>query len=117
MGTGTCLSLFHHKELLMTILQDPEENETRALLQYAGSLDGKSVLEIGCGDGRMTWRYAEHAAHVTGIDPDPARIQNAETSFPAHLRAIVQLHNLGLEDFAAQTHTDPFDLAILAWSL
>lgn len=101
----------------MTILQDPEENEIRALLKYTGNLEGKSVLEIGCGDGRMTWRYADHAAHVTGIDPDPVRFQKAQADFPSHLQHIVELHNIGLDDFATQTHTDQFDIAILAWSL
>ncbi len=27
-----------------------------------------SVLEIGCGDGRLTRKYAERARHVVGID-------------------------------------------------
>ena len=101
----------------MTILLDPEENETGALMKFAGSLAGKSVLEIGCGDGRMTWRYAEHAAHVTGIDPDADKIKRALAAFPAHLQQKVELINLGLDDFAAQTHTDQYDIAILAWSL
>ena len=101
----------------MTILLDPEENETRALLKYAGSLAGKSVLEIGSGDGRLTWRYADRVAHVTGLDPDPDRFQKALASFPEHLHKKVELHNLALEDFAEQAHTDPFDLALLAWSL
>jgi cyclopropane fatty-acyl-phospholipid synthase-like methyltransferase len=101
----------------MTILQDPEENETRAILQYAGSFEGKSVLEIGSGDGRMTWRYADLAAHVTGIDPDAVRFQRAQDAFPNHLRHKVELHNIGLDEFATQTHTDQFDIAILAWSL
>jgi len=100
----------------MTIQLDPEENETRAFLKFAGSLEGKSVLEIGSGDGRLTWRYADHVAHVTGIDPDAERFQKALAAFPSHLRDKVQLHNLGLEDFTAQAHTDQFDLAILAWS-
>jgi cyclopropane fatty-acyl-phospholipid synthase-like methyltransferase len=101
----------------MTILLDPEENETHALMKYAGSLEGKSVLEIGCGDGRMTWRYAEHAAHVTGIDPDADKINRALASFPIHLKLKVELLNLDLDDFAARTHTDQFDIAVLAWSL
>jgi len=101
----------------MTILLDPEENETRALMKYAGSLAGKSVLEIGCGDGRMTWRYAEHAAHVTGIDPDADRINRALATFPTHLQQKVELLNIGLDDFGVHTHTDQFDIAILAWSL
>jgi ubiquinone/menaquinone biosynthesis C-methylase UbiE len=101
----------------MTILLDPEENETHALMEYTGSLEGKSVLEIGCGDGRLTWRYAGHAEHVTGIDPDADRINRALASFPQHLRQKVELHNIGLDDLAAQVHSNKFDIAILAWSL
>ena len=52
----------------MTIRSDPEKNETRALLDLV-DFSGKQVLEIGCGDGRMTWRYAGAAAHVTCIEP------------------------------------------------
>ncbi|HZY41350.1 MAG TPA: class I SAM-dependent methyltransferase, partial [Anaerolineae bacterium] len=48
---------------------DPEDTETAALLDFA-DFTGKRVLEIGCGDGRLTWRYAAGAAHVTAIDPD-----------------------------------------------
>ncbi len=101
----------------MPILQDPEENEIRALLKHSGSLEGKSVLEIGCGDGRLTWRYAGGAAHVTGIDPDAERYQRALADFPPQLKNKVELDNIGLDDFASQSHTDQFDIAILAWSL
>jgi cyclopropane fatty-acyl-phospholipid synthase-like methyltransferase len=101
----------------MTILQDPEENEICALLKHTGSLDGKSVLEVGSGDGRLTWRYAEQAAHVTGLDPNTERYQRALADFPPRLKSKVALHNIGLDDFAARTHTDQFDIAILAWSL
>ena len=101
----------------MPILQDPEENEIRAFLKHTGRLEGKSVLEIGCGDGRLTWRYAGDAAHVTGIDPDTERYQRALADFPAHLNGKVALHNLGLDDFASRAHTDQYDLALLSWSL
>jgi cyclopropane fatty-acyl-phospholipid synthase-like methyltransferase len=101
----------------MSVLQDPEENEIRSFLKHSGSLEGKTILEIGCGDGRLTWRYADQAAHVTGIDPDTDRFNRALAAFPDHLRQKVALHNIGLDDFASQSHTDQFDLAILAWSL
>ena len=101
----------------MPILQDPEENEIRAFLKYSGSLEGKTILEIGCGDGRLTWRYAGDAAHVTGIDPDTERFQRALADFPPQLKSKVELHNIGLDDFAAQAHTAQYDIAILAWSL
>src|SRR5713101_5663144 len=53
---------------------DPEGNETAALDQLLPDLRGLHVLEVGCGDGRLTCRYAERAASVLAIDPDPAAI-------------------------------------------
>jgi hypothetical protein len=38
---------------LMTINVDPENSETRAVFNLA-DFNGQSVLEIGCGDGRLT---------------------------------------------------------------
>jgi cyclopropane fatty-acyl-phospholipid synthase-like methyltransferase len=101
----------------MPILQDPEENEIRALLKHTGSLKGKTILEVGSGDGRLTWRYAGDAAHVTGIDPDTERYQRALADFPPPLKDKVLFHNIGLNDFAARAHKDQYDIAILAWSL
>ncbi len=101
----------------MDVRSDPEENETHALRTLAGNLAGKRVLEIGCGDGRLTWRYAAEAARVTAIDPELEELQRARSDCPASLQARVEFLNLGLEDFAAGVHTDLFDLAILSWSL
>ena len=42
---------------------DPENNESRVLFNFA-HFHNKHVLEIGCGDGRLTWRYADKAAHI-----------------------------------------------------
>jgi ubiquinone/menaquinone biosynthesis C-methylase UbiE len=101
----------------MDIQIDPEENETHALMTMAGSFTGKQVLEVGCGDGRLTWRFAAEAGHVTAIDPDPARLQRALKDFPASLRGRVEFHNLGLEAFADRAQAAPFDLVLLSWSL
>jgi len=30
---------------------------------------GKDVLEIGCGNGRVTWCYADSVASVLAVDP------------------------------------------------
>ncbi len=101
----------------MDIRIDPEENESHALLTLAGPLAGRRVLEIGCGDGRLTWRYAAEAREVVAIDPDGERVQRALQESPAPLRQKVSFHALTLEDYAASVHHDPFDLAILSWSL
>ena len=99
----------------MTIRVDPEGNETAALFGLA-ELQGCQVLEIGCGDGRLTWRYAGRAAHVTAIEPFEGSIARAkerlrETDLP------VEFRHVSFEEFAAETDHDIFDVTLLSWSL
>ena len=100
----------------MTIRSDPENNEIRALFGLV-DFSGKHVLEIGCGDGRLTWRYADVAAHVTGIEPFEAAIGRAKANQPDALRGHVEFHHIGFEDFAAAREPETFDVAILSWAL
>lgn len=100
----------------MTIEVDPEENETRTLFDLT-DLRGRRVLEIGSGDGRLTWRYAGRAAHVTAIDSFAEGLTRAQDAIPADLSGRVAFHHIAFEDFAATTEPSAFDTAILSWSL
>ncbi|MBI2973614.1 MAG: class I SAM-dependent methyltransferase [Armatimonadetes bacterium] len=100
----------------MTIRVDPDNNETRALFDLA-DFSGQHVLEIGCGDGRLTWRYAGRAAHVTAIDPFAEGITRARENLPDELQGRVEFHHIAFEDFAAASKPSRFDMAILSWSL
>jgi hypothetical protein len=51
----------------MASVKEPTGVEGRAFAELA-DFDGKRVLEIGCGDGRMSWLYAEQAREVLGVD-------------------------------------------------
>ena len=100
----------------MPVQVDPENNETRALFEIA-DFAGRQVLEIGCGDGRLTWRYAAKAAHVTAIDPYAAGITKARQSLPTELRGRVEFHHRAFEAFAAASEPSAYDVVILSWSL
>lgn len=95
---------------------DPESNEPRALFALA-DFNGRRVLEIGCGDGRLTWRYADKAAHVTAIEPFEASIMRAMENTPDDLKNRVEFRHIGFDDFAAESRASMFDIAILSWSL
>ena len=99
----------------MAIRGDPENNETRALFDLA-DFSGQHVLEIGCGDGRLTRRYADKAAHVVAIDPFAEGITQAKEKTPPELQNRVDFHHSGFLDFAASTPST-FDIVILSWSL
>jgi 2-polyprenyl-3-methyl-5-hydroxy-6-metoxy-1,4-benzoquinol methylase len=101
----------------MTLNIDPENNEIRTLKKVAGSFKQQSVLEVGCGDGRLTYRYATRAWRVTAIDPDKEKIARARVSLPPALQGKIDFQAAGLEDFARQNGTGRYDRALLAWSL
>jgi 2-polyprenyl-3-methyl-5-hydroxy-6-metoxy-1,4-benzoquinol methylase len=100
----------------MAIVRDPEGHET-ASLQALLDFKGRDVLEIGCGEGRLTWRYAAQAAHVTAIDPLSGDIETARAQLPASLEGRVRFVASTLEDFAADSPKHKFDIAIFSWSL
>lgn len=100
----------------MSVRSDPENNEIRALLGMV-DFSGKNVLEIGCGDGRLTRRYAGAAAHVTAVEPFEEAIQRARANQPEVLRQHVEFLHSKFEDFAATLRSELFDIAILSWSL
>jgi ubiquinone/menaquinone biosynthesis C-methylase UbiE len=54
-------------------------------LQALGSLEGARVLEIGCGDGRLTFRYAPIVRSVLAIDPRAEAIARADDKLPVGL--------------------------------
>ena len=100
----------------MTIRIDPENNEARALSTMA-NFSGQHVLEIGCGDGRVTWLYADKTAHVTAIDPSASLIALARQDLPVQLQDRVEFLDSSFEDLAAGTQASAFDIVILSWSL
>ena len=97
----------------MPIQSDPEGVEPRNLRDLA-PLAGRHVLEIGCCDGRLTWRYADLAGRVTGFDLDPARLPAALAARPPDLRDRVNFARANV--VALPFGRGSFDLAIFAWS-
>lgn len=51
--------------------------EQQLLFELAGSVAGKMVLDVGCGDGALASELARRGAIVTGLDADPAMIAAA----------------------------------------
>jgi predicted RNA methylase len=99
----------------MTILLDPEKNEPHALFSLPVAWTGSSVLEIGSGDGRLTWRFADRASRVVAIEPDQEVHQIALANRPRTMEH-VEFLNLGLDEFA-RGNKERFDIALLSWSL
>ena len=100
----------------MTVQTDPEGTEAKYLRRFAG-FDGaphQRVLEIGCGDGRLTWRYAHAAARLTAIDLNADDLRIALVDRPNDLSDKVSFARADAVHLPF-AHSS-FDLAIFAWS-
>jgi 2-polyprenyl-3-methyl-5-hydroxy-6-metoxy-1,4-benzoquinol methylase len=99
---------------MMSIALDPEQAETcaiHALVDFTGA----DVLEVGCGDGRLTWRFAEQARAVLALDPAAAAIATAQAICPAPLRQKVTFQTADITTAALQPAA--YDVVVLSWSL
>jgi ubiquinone/menaquinone biosynthesis C-methylase UbiE len=100
----------------MPVVKDPERNDLTTL-QHMVDIKDLTILEIGCGDGRFTWRYADQAASVTAIDPNGEMIATARAHLPRELKGQVSFLETTIEDFIPSYKGQGFDLAIFSWSL
>jgi ubiquinone/menaquinone biosynthesis C-methylase UbiE len=98
----------------MASVKDPRGAEARALAEL-GDFEGKRVLEIGCGDGRLTWLYVEQAAEVLGVDPEEESIREARAALPDQLADRVEFRVADAQ--ALDVPRQRFDIAFLSWSL
>lgn len=93
---------------------DPGGFETKAIHSLV-DFAGKSVLEIGSGDGRLTWRFADEAARVLAFDPMARDVRRAVAATPEQLRSKVRFVEADATTFHYGSAT--FDVAILSYSL
>lgn len=97
----------------MDPIRDPEGNEPNHLAA-TGVLGDSRVIELGFGDGRMTWRYASLSSQVVGVDPYLEDLQAAAKELPARAPqtylVCAKAENLPFK-------TQEFEVAIFSWSL
>jgi ubiquinone/menaquinone biosynthesis C-methylase UbiE len=98
----------------LTLQSDPERKESKHLHKFA-DFTGKRVLEVGCGEGRMTWQYTKETHTTIGIDLDTGALRVARADRASDLE-----HNVLFTASASEYlpfSKETFDIAILAWSL
>ena len=98
----------------MPLVVDPDQIEITAIRELV-EIEGRRVVEIGCGDGRITFQYAREAASVLAFDTDADAVAEARTAMPDDLRDKVRFE---VADAAQiELPNGEFDLAIFSWSL
>lgn len=98
----------------MKPLKDPEEFEKKALHKFV-DFSNAHVLEIGCGEGRLTWKYAAASTLTVGVDPDQNALRIARADTPYNLQSKVRFSRATARHLPFSKET--FDIAVLAWSL
>jgi len=86
-----------------------------AMIHDLVDFSGMRVLEVGCGDGRLTWRYGSEASEVVALDVNRKKIKAAVEACPMELRAKVTFQAMDINSLG--TGEDGFDIAILSYSL
>lgn len=93
---------------------DPEGAHLGALRRLA-DFRGARVLEMGCGEGRLTEGIAAEAAFVLAFDPDAEAVEKGRKALSADVADRVSF----LVASAEQLEIAPgsFDLVVFSWSL
>lgn len=97
----------------MTFQTDVERNEKKYVHKFA-DFAAQRVLEIGCGEGRLTWQYAKDTRLTIGIDADRDALRVAIIDRPSDLVSKVAFSCAVSETLPFTKET--FDIAVLAWS-
>jgi ubiquinone/menaquinone biosynthesis C-methylase UbiE len=93
---------------------DPEGAHIAALRRLA-DFRGRRVLELGCGDGRLTLGIAAEAASVFAFDPDADAVGRARRFLPRAFSDRVDYRVASGKEIEIEPHS--FDLVVFSWSL
>lgn len=99
----------------MALVMDPAGAEIQAFKMIT-NWRGKRVLEVGCGDGRLTLRLAAfNPAKIIAIDPDPKSIRTARKNLPQKYKSKIE-YRVGNAEHVKQK-SDLFDIVVFSWVL
>jgi protein-L-isoaspartate(D-aspartate) O-methyltransferase len=92
----------------------PDGMEIRLIERFT-TLRDRRVLEVGCGDGRLTVQYAPDASEVLALEPDRLSLEAAMTECDYRGIRNVAFRLGSVERLPAGGA--PFDVALFSWSL
>jgi len=98
----------------VAIVVDPDGVEAATIRELV-ALRGRRVVDVGCGDGRLSLVCAREGASVYAFDADEEAIALARSETPRALRRRIRFE---VADAAQlELPKGEFDLALFSWSL
>src|SRR5215212_2084486 len=108
-----------HDEIWASVPADrPLDERAVAWALEAVALAGQTprVLDLGCGDGRISARLAAAGADVTGADPSPVALARARAAHPGptfvEMRGDGRAQNVITALTSFERHHDPLEPAL-----
>jgi 2-polyprenyl-3-methyl-5-hydroxy-6-metoxy-1,4-benzoquinol methylase len=98
----------------MPLVVDPDGVELPTIRGLV-ELRDRRVLDVGCGEGRLSFACAGEGASVFGFDPDEDAIAGARTETPEALRRRVRFEVAHAREI--ELPKGEFDLVMFSWSL
>jgi len=93
---------------------DPDGVEIVTINELVDLRD-RRMVEIGCGDGRLTFECGREAASVLAFDSDEDAIRKARAETPRALRRRIRFEVADAAEL--ELPKGEFDLALFSWSL
>jgi ubiquinone biosynthesis O-methyltransferase len=91
-----------------------DQLEYKLLRKHCGNLMGKRILDVGCGTGIYSMRFANMGAHVTAIDPSTKMLSMAREK-TKHFVVPIHFIESSAEDLPFQDNS--FDMVFACSSL
>jgi 2-polyprenyl-3-methyl-5-hydroxy-6-metoxy-1,4-benzoquinol methylase len=98
----------------MPSVLDPEGAHLASLRRLA-RFDHASVVEVGCGDGRLTSSLAEEAASIVAFDPEADAVATAKERLAADLAERVTFRVASARQI--EIPRTQFGIVVFSWSL
>jgi SAM-dependent methyltransferase len=76
--------------------------------------EGSTVLDVGCGTGRLAFQLAEKCRHIDGVDQSERNVAVARDKLARHSAKNIDFHHADVFQFLRESPTR-FDVAILTY--
>lgn len=91
------------------------DDQDAEVIKEVSSLKNKRVLEVGCGDGRLTFALAAECRSIIGVDLEASLIDSALARLKESAATNIEFKTMDAQNL--QFEADSFDVVLFPWVL